>query len=103
MPGRPSPSIPVRLASLGFLFALVAIAPRARAAPCAAETTAWIEAAARAIERPISAVQCYPGLARIRLAPAGAPPLDVEIAEPPGPAFRRAGRLRVSPIVEIAD
>ena len=48
-------------------------------------------------------IHCTAFLARLRLSPRGSAPIDVEIAEPPGTAFRRAGRLRVSPIVDVPD
>ena len=86
---------------------------------CDPQVTAWVAEARIGAGIPIETVACAPGRARLRLSPkpaagdTGEPradpgsldlaPLDVEVAEPPGPAFRRVGRLRVSPIVEIRD
>lgn len=70
---------------------------------CGQGVVAWVRAAGRATEIAIRPVRCVPGNVRVTLTPTGAPPIDVEIADPPGPAFRHAGRLRVSPIVEVAD
>jgi hypothetical protein len=67
---------------------------------CSAAAIAWIARAAQSIGAPAAPIECRPGGVRVRLSPSGASPIDVEVAEPPGPAFAHAGRLRVSPVVE---
>ncbi|MBI5482693.1 MAG: hypothetical protein HY906_27815 [Deltaproteobacteria bacterium] len=70
---------------------------------CAAKTRAWVAALERAVGVPTVPLSCQRDLVRVQLRPEHAEPLDVEIAEPPGPAFRRVGRLRVSPVLEVPD
>ncbi len=85
---------------LRVLACLVCLAAPAQAATCPASTAAWLDEASRELAIPIEARVCSPALTVVRLRPAGAPPLDVELAAGDGPAFRRAGGWRVSPIVE---
>jgi hypothetical protein len=90
-----------------FLLLLVALLPSLAAAetrsPCPEEVRRWVSAAAQDLGFELEPRECHGPLLRVRVHPPDAPLLDVEVAEPPGPAFRRAGRLRVSPIVEVAD
>ena len=51
----------------------------------------------------MEAVACPVAMTRVRLFPEGAPPIDIEVAEGEGPVFRRAGRLRTAPIVDVPD
>jgi hypothetical protein len=75
----------------------------AQDARCAESVLAWVKDLERGAGVPTEATACWAGSARIRLSPEGALPLDVIVAEPPGPAFQRAGRLRVSPVLEVSD
>jgi len=88
---------------LWLLLGCATAAAQPRGAPCGEVVSGWVAEASRAIGVRAEAMQCPPGMARVRLSPAGAAPFDVEVAEPPGPAFRHAGRLRVSPIVDVPD
>lgn len=72
-------------------------------APCAPETIAWITRADAAIDVSIESAACPTARALLTLRPTSGAAMQVEIAEPPGPAFRHAGRLRVSPILEVSD
>ncbi|APR84735.1 Hypothetical protein A7982_10084 [Minicystis rosea] len=97
--------MPQRLAALLVTLALLLL-PRIAAAnafPCEEAKLAWLHAAGAATALRIEPVACYFHAMRVRLVPDGAPPIEVTIEEPPGPAFARAGRWRVSPIVEIDD
>jgi hypothetical protein len=94
------------VAAAGIALAIaVGMVSRARAddPACGDAVRAWVGRASRETGVPARAVECPTMLARIRLSPAGEAALDVEVAEPPGPAFRRAGRFRVSPMIEVAD
>ncbi len=75
----------------------------ATGAGCSDRVLAWVARAAQQTSLSLRPVACPPKMVRLRLVPRDAPPVDVEVAEPPGPAFRRAGRLRVSPIVDVPD
>ena len=92
------------LLGIGLLVAGLAwTQPVGASGPCGPTVTAWVSDAQINAPVRVDAVACAPGRVRLRLLPEGAAPLDVEVAEPPGPAFRHAGRLRISPIVEISD
>jgi hypothetical protein len=102
--GPRSPSAPaLRLFALALLVLVLPSRAWADAPHCAAAVQSWIDAAARETSVPTTAVRCHATFARVRLSPPGAAPLEVEVAEPPGPAFRQVGRLRVSPILQIDD
>ena len=51
----------------------------------------------------MEAIACPVAMARVRLFPEDAPPIDVEVGQGEGPVFRRAGRLRTAPIVDVPD
>lgn len=70
---------------------------------CPAVVSDWARAASTDLELPLEPRACHGPLVRLRLRPHDAPPIDVEVAAPPGPAFLRAGRLRVNPIVDVPD
>lgn len=76
---------------------------RAQDHPCIPKVEEWVRRAATELHIAIEPVACFPGGTRLRLVPRDAPPIDVEVAESPGPAFRHAGRLRVSPVVDVPD
>jgi len=83
----------VRFFGVTALLAVTAWASPASAEPgarCGLAVLAWVARAAQAIRVPVEAVGCADGLAHLRLRPDGAPPLDVEVAPSPGPAFARA-------------
>ncbi|MCH9688801.1 MAG: hypothetical protein K0V04_45635 [Deltaproteobacteria bacterium] len=99
---------PVLALVLGLIAAICGAYPAMAQEPaedtrCSATTVRWIEDAAQQTGVRVVPVSCHGSLVRLRLLPSGGAPIDVEIAEPPGPAFRHAGRLRVSPIVEVPD
>jgi len=79
------------------------LATESRSPACNTRVRDWSAAASRSTSVPMEPIHCTAFLARLRLSPRGSAPIDVEIAEPPGTAFRRAGRLRVSPIVDVPD
>jgi hypothetical protein len=94
---------------LVLLFALFlgsgGVARADEAAPCPERIAAWVGRASRDIDVPIEARQCVPGIV-LRLAPEGAPTLDVEvIARGPDAnrAFEHAGKLGVSPRLEVPE
>ena len=87
------------LALLWWLVPSVALAQP----PCPDDVHAWVADLADNVGTPVVAAQCRPAMVRLRLSPPGVPPMDVEVADLPVPAFRRAGQLRVSPIVDVPD
>ncbi|UQA58647.1 hypothetical protein [Polyangium aurulentum] len=109
---RPPSRIPPKIAAI--VLAIAALVAPARGsgslargeepASCSTETNAWIARARSGVRGDVRAVSCTPGRVRLRLqAEGGGEAMDVEVAEGPGPAFRRVGRLRVSPILEVDD
>ncbi len=70
---------------------------------CSADTLAWVARADAAFPASVRAVQCFPAHVRLKLHIDSAHSLDVDIAHPAGQAFRRMGRLGVSPILEVDD
>jgi hypothetical protein len=91
-----------------FVLALLAIllatrSARAADTPCSPDVTAWVARAALDTHVAMRAASCWTDGARIELAPDGAEPLSVEIAEGPGDAFRRVAGLRFAPILEVDD
>jgi hypothetical protein len=73
-------------------------------ASCSVETKAWLGRATAEVPGGVRAVSCAPGRVRLRLPAEGrGGAMDVEVAAGSGPAFRRVGRLRVSPILEVDD
>jgi hypothetical protein len=104
--GRLSPVWSRRGVALLALLAALAFVVRARAdqpTPCGPAVGAWIRQASLAIGDPIEARKCRVGGVVLRLRPLGAQPVDVDVAEPPGDGFFRAGRLRVSPMLDVPD
>lgn len=96
----------VRALTIHFLAlaaALVVIAHPAEGRACTATEEAWVAAAARDTGLQLTAEVCSPAVVVLEIGLAGGPPLTVEVAAPPGSAFRMAGGLRVSPVAEISD
>ncbi len=95
----------MRAALVALVLAALFVAGRARAdeAPCTAMVHDWVGRAASAGHTRMIAVACAPERVRVRLEPDGAEPYEVEVAEGPGPAFRRVGRFRLSPLLVVND
>src|SRR2546426_259487 len=95
----------MRAALVALVLAALFVAGRARAdeAPCTAMVHDWVGRAASAGHTRMIAVACAPERVRVRLEPNGAEPYEVEVAEGPGPAFRRVGRFRLSPLLVVND
>ena len=86
--------------------ACVGVDARAESSPdCPQRVRAWTTVAAEAIDVPIETVCCLPRLTRLRLMPADAPPIDVELTRNPRRAFltTSSGAFGLSPIVDVAD
>lgn len=101
--GGPRRSRGSHLAALVVVLAGVSLAPTGAAQTCPPAHRAWVEAAARATGLALSPQMCSPTVVVVEIGGDGHPPLSVEVAAPPGQAFRMAGGLRVSPVAEIAD
>jgi hypothetical protein len=88
------------------LLGLPAAAARADEPPearCSARVHAWVADAGRAAGVAAYAVACGSDRVKLRLAPEGAAPLDVEVTRSAERAFRRVGELGVSPILQASD
>jgi hypothetical protein len=71
--------------------------------PCAPGVDRWVSRAAVDTGVDIRTAWCSSERVIVRLSPAATPSLDVEIAQGDGPAFRRAGPFRLSPLLEVDD
>lgn len=91
------------LSALLSIFALAVPARADASSPCGAAVTAWVARAGAECGDAVEPVSCRAGGAALRLQPAGVPPVDIDVAEPPGDAFFHAGRLRVSPMLDVPD
>ncbi|MBK9267032.1 MAG: hypothetical protein IPM54_45555 [Polyangiaceae bacterium] len=88
------------------LSAFICALPEARAqqqSNCSDDTLAWVARADAAHPASVRAVQCFPAHVLLKLDMQGSGSLDVDVSHPAGQAFRRIGRLGVSPILEIDD
>jgi hypothetical protein len=75
----------------------------ARAAGCPARVDAWVAEASRAVGAPIEAKACSGDRETLRLEPADAAPLDVEITRTSEHAFTSAGGFGLSPLLNVED
>ena len=102
---RAMTSVALGLALLG---AVVILVPRGAwagepAVLCTERVHAWVRDAGRAAGVPTYAVACETDRVKLRLEPVGEIPLDVQVTRSPAGAFREAGGLGVSPILEVDD
>ncbi len=92
------------------LLVALALATASSGAPSAAQTTScpsvvttWVDEMSRAQRIAVAPADCHPGFVRVRLRPANASPLDIEIDANGRPGFRRVGPWSISPIVNVPD
>lgn len=89
----------------GFLLfvASLLVTGMVQAAPCDSSTQRWVARAAADTGVSFMAEECWPGGARLRLAPVGAAAFGVELATGEGAAFRRVGSIGLSPLLDVPD
>ena len=93
--------LPVLLALLVLLGTRAASA--GELARCPAPVRAWVRDAGRAAGVLAYVVTCGSDRVKLRLEPVGEIPLDVEVTRSQESAFRRAGGLGISPMLQVDD
>lgn len=87
--------------TLSSTFATHVLAVEARG--CAQTTLDWVARADAELAAHVEAVECFPGHSHVRLDRGDSPPLDVDVAVPPGKSFRKIGQVGASPMIEVPD
>jgi len=86
-------------ASLALAAASFSSSAEAEGMRCRPDVEAWVERAARETGAKLELRECHGAFVRVAIVVEAMPPLVVELARGGGPAFRRAGDLRLSPVM----